>query len=330
MSTRPLQIAVGLAFFALVLGVSPASAGKPECKAINQSQDATYSSKHHTDPLGTAIAEAQPGDTIKVIGTCHGNFGIDKDLTLTGRKSAHHEDTIDGDGSGEVLFNTANGIDWIVRNLTVTGGTTGIHNANATLSVTSAHVTGNTGSGILNGGVTTVEGSFVSENDSDSGGGIFNGGALTINNSAVTNNTAADMGGGIWSRFPFTVSNSVIQGNTAGAHGGGILAGTGADILNTVIDGNTAGLDGGGIHNVDLADTDLTNSIVRNNVASRGGGIFTSAAFAPLALTDSVVTANTATVSGGGIFCSGGATIALHGTSIVFGNDPDDVSGCSP
>ena len=40
-----------------------------------------YNSNSYTDPLGTAIAEAAPGDTLQVIGTCHGSHTITNDLT---------------------------------------------------------------------------------------------------------------------------------------------------------------------------------------------------------------------------------------------------------
>src|SRR5437763_12452586 len=122
------HVAVGVIVVALAVVVSPAYAAQPECKAINQSHDSAYNSNQYVDPLGTAIAEAQPGDTVLVIGTCNGNFVIPKDLTLSGRPSDRQSDVINGGGSGAVLA-IAGGtfphppISLTVRDLTITDGT---------------------------------------------------------------------------------------------------------------------------------------------------------------------------------------------------------------
>src|SRR5919197_2652757 len=97
------RLHVAVVLFALALVVSPANAAQPGCKAINKSQDVPYNSDQYVDPLGTAIAQAQTGDTLQVIGTCYGNFRITKDLILKGRPSNRHRDVINGGGSGAVL-----------------------------------------------------------------------------------------------------------------------------------------------------------------------------------------------------------------------------------
>src|SRR5262245_46067668 len=97
------RLAVGVmtlatrAVLALLL-TGQAVATQPECRVDNLAPGrGEYNSNTNADPLGTAIADARPGDTIEVIGTCHGNFAIEKDLTLQGRSSRQHDDTLDGD-----------------------------------------------------------------------------------------------------------------------------------------------------------------------------------------------------------------------------------------
>ena len=126
MSRQRLQAGVGVVLFALVLVVSTANAAQPECRVENlPPKKASYDSNDYADPLGTAIALAAPGDTLQVVGTCRGNYVITKDLTITGRSSDQHADTIDGGLNGMVLnlpF-TATGVHLTVTNLTITNGT---------------------------------------------------------------------------------------------------------------------------------------------------------------------------------------------------------------
>lgn len=218
-----------LAAAIVVVAVSPAGATQPQCKAINQSKDIAYNSNKTPNPLGSAIAEADAGNTLKVIGTCHGNFVIDKDLTLHGRASAQHADTLDGDLSGIVLsipFNvTAN---LTVSDLTITGGSlAGISFYGGVVTVTDTHVTNNAGTGIgdFGGGSSIIEDSVVSNNSAASGAGIWNsigGGGMTISNSLITNNTATFFGGGIFNRGQLAITDSTISNNVAGTNGGGI------------------------------------------------------------------------------------------------------------
>lgn len=212
----------------VALAASPAGATQPGCKAINESKDITYNSNAVPSPLGTAIAEADAGNSLKVIGTCHGNFVITKDLTLQGRPSAQHADTLNGDSSGVVLsipFDVAANL--TLSHLTITGGSlAGISWYQGLVTITDTHVTNNAGTGIGNfgGGAAIIENSVVSGNSAISGAGIWNsiGQGMMISNSLVTNNTATFFGGGIFNRGSLAITDSTISNNAAGIAGGGI------------------------------------------------------------------------------------------------------------
>ena len=307
---------LALAVFSVLAGLlvfgSAANATQPECKVINQTQDVAYNSNASTDPLGSAISRARSGDTLKVIGTCYGNFVIDKDLTITGRPSSEHRDVIDGNGSGFVLMTTA-GIELEIDHLVIRNGNYfayggGISNDRATLLVSDTIVTGN---------------------EADSGGGIFNGGGtVTLVNSTVAGNTAGYSSGGIENNNyndevgTLTLVNSIVSNNSAFKFGGLSNYGV-ATITDSTMSGNTAERGGGGISN--SRTLVLTRSLVAANFSDMGGGIWNDGS---AALTDTRVTGNTASITGGGIFNSEGfGTYALYGRSTVSGNAPNAGQG---
>jgi nitrous oxidase accessory protein NosD len=246
---RTRRAAAGVLAAAIVaVAVSPAGATQSGCKAINQSKDIGYNANEVADPLGAAIAEADPGDTVKVIGTCHGNFVISKDLTLQGRPSAEHADTLDGDLSGIVLsvpFGVAANL--TISDLTITGGSgAGISWYQGVVTITNTHVVNNAGTGIgkFGAGTAVIEHSVISGNSAISGAGIWNslggGGGMTISNSLVTNNTAMFFGGGIFNRGPLAITDSTISNNAAGSDGGGIYSISGSiNLANVTFGGNS-------------------------------------------------------------------------------------------
>jgi len=201
-----------------------------------------YTSNEYADPLGTAIAEAGSGDTLQVIGTCHGTYVIEKDLTIQGRASQQHEDTIDGDDTGIVITIPAapdggggfvQGATVTIRNLTITGGRNeawpapsggGIAN-NGALTVVNAVVRGSwaiSGGGIGNDqyGVANVVNTTLTENGSFAGGGLFNVGLCTVVGSVITNNWSSGGGGGISNQGGrLTLATTLVTSNDA--HGGG-------------------------------------------------------------------------------------------------------------
>ncbi|MFF4042073.1 hypothetical protein [Streptomyces sp. NPDC001816] len=146
--------AVGLA------GASPATAAQT---AVNCP----------TNDLQTAINNASSGDTLLVRGTCTGNFVIDRNLTLIGRRGA----VLDGNQTGfTVRINS--GVQAQLTTLTITNGRAdnggGIANLGGTLTVTRSTVRNNTAT--------------------NNGGGINNEypGTMTLNNSTVRNNAAGN------------------------------------------------------------------------------------------------------------------------------------------
>jgi hypothetical protein len=348
MFVRVRLLGAGLVLIALAVIVSPASAQQPECKAINQSQDVQFNSNNNADPLGAAISGAASGDTIRVMGTCTGNFVIDKDLTLRGRHAEKQMDEVNGGGSGTVL-GIAGAFDLTLVDLTITGGTTGVGNDVGSLSLIRTQVTGNGGMGVANvlfGSTTTIEDSVISAN---AGLGVFNGrGELSISNSRVTSNEGGGVGAlhnviritgsliagntggsGISTGDGAFISNSVIEGNTTDGTGGGVSSFGRVEITDSTISGNTAG-QGGGIYNHLGTTLAITRSDVTSNHATggagflgNGGGIYNDGA---LSLADSSVTGNTASAAGGGIFNIG--TVTTSGTNSLCGNTPDDWPGC--
>lgn len=306
----PLGLAVTLVLVAAVVLSASANATQPECKAINQTQDVAHNSNAYADPLGTTITEANPGDTIKVIGTCYGNFQILTDLTLTGRPSEQQEDTLDGGGTGTVLYIGAYATVEI-SNLRITNGS------------------GGSGGGINNTGRLTLTDTLVSDNSAASyGGGIFTTGFdLTLNHTTVSGNTAWN-GAGIYSLFrtnTITLNNSTIVGNTANNTGGGVYNSLGTLVISdSTLADNVGAIWGGGI--VNLHDLTLTNSTVAGNEADYGGGIYTR--FGTAEITSSTITNNAATY-GGGIYNGssyGGGTLVVT-NSTVTGNQATSSGG---
>jgi hypothetical protein len=243
-----------LAATIVALAVSPARATQPECIAVNESRDIGYNGNVVADPVGAAIAEADPGNALKVIGTCHGNFVITKDLIMRGRPSSQHADTLDGDQSGAVLsvppgVGANLTVNLTISDLTITGGSgAGISLVNqGVVTINDTHVINNAGTGIGRfggSGAVAIENSVVSENAAGlGGGGIWNTitGGMTISNSLITNNTATSFGGGIFNRGRLAISDSTISNNVAGINGGGIYNAHGVpiDFTNVILSGNS-------------------------------------------------------------------------------------------
>ena len=278
---------------------------------------------------------AEAGDTLQVIGTCHGNWDIDKDLTITGRSSNQHSDKLIGDptATGAILqvdpYSWGTAIDLAVKNLTITGGVNGaIRGSDGTLTVIDSVITGNHsgygGGGIDSSGPLLVTDSIVSDNSANlKNGGIatYGSGDVTLINTTVTGNTAHSNGGIGPVGHTLTLINSTVSNNVAtndfagfnfGDKGGGIWVSPGghADLINSTVAGNS----------------NLGIQVITENGdfwwLGHGGGIYNGGV---VTLTDSVVTDNTA-FTGGGIYNDITATVVLNGTSSVFGNTPDDIA----
>lgn len=303
---RLVALAVGVVVVGLAIGGSTAGAAQPECQVVNlPPKKSLFTSNSYADPLGQAIEEAEPGDTLQVVGTCHGNYVITKDLTIQGRSSESHVDSIAGESTGMVLLVPGNavGVHLAVSHLTITNGATaGIGAYAGVVTVTDSVVTGNAGTGIGNfsNAKVSVDSTTISDNHASGGGGVWNSiggsGSMTITNSVITGNSATINGGGIFNRRSLTLTNTVVVGNTA-TNGGGIYMLSGSAALNdTSVSGNTVTANGGGIYVRQGTAVTLTNSGVSGNHAASGGGIYTEP----------------------------GGTVAVDGTSSVVGNTPDD------
>jgi predicted outer membrane repeat protein len=138
------------------------------------------------------------------------------------------------------------------------------------------------GGGICNqAGITTVDGSAVTDNMADEeGGGIFSyvGGTTTVTGSTISANTATE-GGGIYTQdntSTTTVDGSTVggldAGNIATTHGGGIYNNAGTVIVTgSRILHNRAGTRGGGVYsdqNIAGATNVSGSCIVGNNNTS--------------------------------------------------------------
>jgi nitrous oxidase accessory protein NosD len=187
----------------VVGGVAPAASADspPTCRVDNQTQGTDFASDSG-QALIDAIAAAVPGDQLAVLGTCTGNFRLDKSLTLTGiSQKRFPTPTLDGQQAGTTLTVGPDAAATLT-NLTITGGTAlrggGIAN-NGTVTLHSSTVSGNTaaldGGGIdNNGGTVRLLSSTVSGNTAGgSGGGIYNnGGTVSLENSSVSGNIPND------------------------------------------------------------------------------------------------------------------------------------------
>ena len=270
---------VPTALVALAVGlVAPAAlAGPRQCLAQNTSTNSHYSA------LSDAIAAASAGDTITVNGACHGNFAIDKDLTLQGQGT---NPALDGDSLGRVL--------------TITGGTTTLNDLSITHGKTS-----NAGGGIYVSSAAALDNVVVRENvagRNNFGGGIeVDGADLTLMNSTVKENTAGSSGGIDIAFGNVTLNNSTVTENAAksaltdGCAFGDVVYSCAGGIWNyhgmlalenSTVNANTAGYRGGGLRNdatfVSGSPTDgvliLSGSttIESNKTRNQGGGIWAS------------------------------------------------------
>lgn len=253
-----------LAACALLMGQAavpgPASAapiaptGGGECRVVN------WTSGTQGPDLQEAITLAEPGDRLRVFGTCVGGFSIDKDLTLVGPAR------LDGTTCLSPTECYGGIVLWVdvaqvrLRNITVAHGSStydggGVHNYGR----------------LVLAGTTAVRSSLAE----DGAGGIYNEGTLVMRDrSSVRGNSLLyGEGGGILNRGTFVMRHhSTVAGNT-GVFGGGVYnAGTMTMRGWSAVVGNTAE-QGGGIYNTGTLVLRAWASVT-GNTATEGGGIF--------------------------------------------------------
>jgi predicted outer membrane repeat protein len=268
------------------------------------------------DDLQAAINSAPAGATIRVSGTCIGNFSIAKDLTLVGAGSGA---TLDGNGTGRVVYipdGTSATTTIALEKLTITNGNIdacpcgpygpGIYNGGSNLTVKSSTVTNNTGhinlgGGIYSYGTLLVKSSTITANGpASAGAGIENDGIATVVNSNISDNIGdSGSGSGITSfGDTLTVTGSTLSGNIGSRSGAAIYAGSGTvSIITSILTNNIAGSYGGAIFVDNGTAVSLTGTTVSSNIAGTdGGGIYVAPAGfgspGTVSLTSSTVTNN--------------------------------------
>ncbi|HEY7283609.1 MAG TPA: choice-of-anchor Q domain-containing protein [Actinomycetota bacterium] len=259
--------------------------------------------------LAPVLLSIPTNSTVKLKGTCTGNFTADKNLTLVGTPTA----TLNGGGVDTTL--TLDGFHaYHLSHVNITGGSAsdggGIEFAGGgSLTLDHVRVTANSAVGGRHPSVAQ-------------GGGVDvrNPAFVTITNSTIANNHVsvsgtgfqAAEGGGLYVTGQLTISNSVVNGNTT--------QGSSTD--------NAGEGDGAGI--LVIGSMTMTATKVTNNQAtgvgptvgdSHGGGIFWSPVINDvMTVTDSTISSNHATgtspgnagADGGGIFMAASA----------FGSEP--------
>ena len=243
-------------------GSASASACQPAICYATRDSGATLYSSLDAQAVRGAITAADPGDTVKIGGTC----------------------------AGAVLQSSTTQVALIDKALTLSGGYVPTSTVSFWLQTPDPIANPTTLDAESNGRVLYVAGGnvvildsliIVNGNVAGDGGGIYNGnGTLTVNNSTLFNNLAAG-GGGILNLGTLTVNNSTLSGNTATFNGGGIQSQTANGdcnatprtiIRNSTLSGNTVADDGGGIANINGV-TEISNSTITANTASSGGGV---------------------------------------------------------
>ena len=189
------------------------------------------------------------------------NIQINKNMTIIGESQKNT--IIDGQQSGNSIFNITSGLNVTIINLTLTNGMTGS--------------TGN-GAAIDSSGNLTVDNCTFTNNSATNGGGgaIIEFGGLTVNNSTFTNNTS--MGGGAILVYGTSanVNNSTFTNNSATIHGGAIYSTSGLIVYNSTFTNNSATNDGGAIYNFVPGTLIVKDSNFTNNTANEGGAIYTN------------------------------------------------------
>lgn len=286
--------------------------------------------------LRRSIQDAEPGSTIVFDPALAGaTIQLSPQPPLSSRLVIHKELTIEGPqpagitirGAGDAGVISAHAPDGavILRDLTITGGSTagqaGGLGTHGLAQLERVRVTGNRaflGGGIFVGsGTLRLVESIITWNvaEQGEGGGVFveePTSLLEIIGSTISDNVA-DFGGGVHSSGTVVIEGSTISGNVAGSGGGLRMLG---DLVmeGTTISGNAADDGpGGGILGRSMT---LSNSTISGNSASEvGGGILAGIA---LHATHATIVGNTAVSSGAGFF-SNDADVFLA-NSLIAGN----------
>lgn len=289
-----------------------------------------------------AIVVAQDGDVIRVASGIYVeniNF-LGKAIAVLGNSGADRP-TISGPPcptARVVTFNSGEGADSVLANVTITGGVGGILCANSSPTIDHCVIENNraeTGGGIelfnsnarlidcdilnntannIGGGINCTAGSdavilraFIRDNIAAHGAGIYisNGSSPSVWDCEITGNIAGGAGGGIVSSSKdsqATIERCLIAENRAAA-GAGINCGASSPrIIDCTITNNISSGIAGGINCKDHASPTITRCLIEGNVAENpnGGGIECNTESSPV-ITDCIIRFNRAG-NGGGLY----------------------------
>lgn len=274
---------MGFAIVALFLSLAPAALAGNRWYVDgvngNDSNDCR-SSATACKTIGHAISLASSGDGIKVgPATYTENLVIATSLMIIGSGAA--TTTVDGNHAGAVFTISNAKARVFLSRLTIRNGSA------------------QSGGGINNSGILTINSGTISGNGALWGGGVYNSGTLTINGSNVSGNSVAagfntpDQcgGGGIMNYGTLTINNTTVSYNSASTDsqyypvtwGGGIYNSSGTVTINngTISDNSVSvgviwirrnGAWGGGIYSSNGTVTINNGTVSDNTLGVYGGG----------------------------------------------------------
>ena len=325
----PLLLLVGVLLFSF--GVSAVSAAGTDNSTIyvntqgNDSWDGLSPVYNTTSGPKKTITNAT--GTVATNGTIHiaqgtyneSGINIDHNMTIIGENQDNT--IINGQQSGNSIFNIANGITFNINNLTLTNSTAfgnggAIYNQ-GNLTVTNCILTGNSaayyGGAIYTYGDLTITNSTLKNNTASNGGAIFNmDGTVTVTNCTLTGNIATTDGGAINNQGNLTVTNSLINKNSAASYGGAIKNYGTLTLTKSTLTGNSAAYNGGAIYNGGSSTVTVTNSTLTGNTATNAGGAIYNDG--NVTVTNSTLNRNNARNDGGAIFNDYGNVTVTNST----------------
>lgn len=308
------------------LTTTSASAAEEPCAVVNVTRDTPAVSN-----LQAAIDRARSGDTLRIRGTCRGQFVIDRSLRLVGPDSRDRA-TIAAGREGRVL-DVSGTEDRQIRvtlvNLRVVRGEVsgrggGLRSAYTDLRLVNtlvARSAAGRGGGISSRGQLTLVDSRVTANQAGEGGGVIARGHLKARGHTRIDENAAGWAAGIWMRHgPMVMSgHSRVTWNQGGS-AAAIATGTGRVSLrgHASVAHNVASNLVGGIFSYGGEVRVRDHASVRHNAsAGDGGGIYSLSG--RVSLHDhALVAGNTSGKRGGGILAY--ARVRLHDASSVERN----------
>jgi CSLREA domain-containing protein/uncharacterized repeat protein (TIGR01451 family) len=299
-----------------------------------------------------AVSSAVNNDLIKIAGYCAGTelahgtkqlAYLDKDLTLQGghplgfaspRNPAVYPTILDAAGDGRVFWVPTVG-EVALENLILQGGLVshsggGIYiepDAAVTMSGVSVRENeGQTGGGVLNRGVLTIDDSTLEDNRASSGGAIYNQGPLTITESTIRDNSVTSVAGGIYNITPERVvfRGTIFDDNQAVQSAGAIFNDETADLSidSCQIVNNGTENYGGAIVNqnlLEIKDTLIANNNAGQGASGTGGAIANFAQMLGLIrmeILSSTIVDNSGGGHGGGIYMPNGGTLTITQSTI--------------